>query len=156
MILIFLYVILLLNVSLIILEAVPGNIRQAEHFLAFMRRFVEYLKVTRFNFFKSNTYRNLENWVILFFIHFFHFFQTRLRVQHVVSETPSSFLQHIYQQVCIDRKPLRFVLSNSSNTLFVWIKTEKIWSSPMKGILCTNCINDLYLNHYFINFWSHF
>ncbi|XP_065662190.1 general transcription and DNA repair factor IIH helicase subunit XPD isoform X2 [Hydra vulgaris] len=58
-------------------EAVPGNIRQAEHFIAFMRRFVEYLK-------------------------------TRLRIQHVVSETPPSFLQHIHQQVCIERKPLRF------------------------------------------------
>jgi len=61
----------------ILQEAVPGNIRQAEHFVAFMRRFLEYLKV-------------------------------RLRVQHVVSETPPSFLQHINQQVCIDRKPLRF------------------------------------------------
>lgn len=57
-------------------EAVPGNIRQAEHFIAFMRRFVEYLK-------------------------------TRLRVQHVVSEMPPSFLQHLHQQVCIERKPLR-------------------------------------------------
>lgn len=61
----------------ILQEAVPGNIRIAEHFVAFMRRFLEYLKV-------------------------------RLRVQHVVSETPPSFLQHIFQQVCIDRKPLRF------------------------------------------------
>lgn len=26
-------------------EAVPGNIRRAEHFVAFLRRFVEYLKV---------------------------------------------------------------------------------------------------------------
>ena len=26
-------------------QAVPGNIRKAEHFVAFMRRFVEYLKV---------------------------------------------------------------------------------------------------------------
>ena len=26
-------------------EAVPGSIRQAEHFVAFMRRFVEYVKV---------------------------------------------------------------------------------------------------------------
>jgi len=58
-------------------EAVPGNIRQAEHFIAFMKRFVEYLK-------------------------------TRLRIQHVVSETPPSFLQHIFQQVCIDKKPLKF------------------------------------------------
>jgi DNA excision repair protein ERCC-2 len=26
-------------------EAVPGNIRRAEHFVSFLRRFVEYLKV---------------------------------------------------------------------------------------------------------------
>jgi DNA excision repair protein ERCC-2 len=26
-------------------EVVPGNIRRAEHFVAFLRRFVEYLKV---------------------------------------------------------------------------------------------------------------
>lgn len=57
-------------------EAVPGNIRQAEHFVNFIRRFIEYLK-------------------------------TRLRVQHVVQESPPSFLQHIFQQVCIERKPLR-------------------------------------------------
>ena len=59
-------------------EAIPGNIRQAEHFVNFMRRFIEYLK-------------------------------TRLRVQHVVQETPPSFLQHIFQQVCIERKPLRYM-----------------------------------------------
>ena len=42
-------------------EAVPGNIRKSEHFVAFMRRFVEYMK-------------------------------TRLRVQHVVQESPAGFL----------------------------------------------------------------
>jgi len=26
-------------------EAMPGNIRKAEHFIAFLRRFIEYLKV---------------------------------------------------------------------------------------------------------------
>lgn len=26
-------------------EAVPGNIRRAEHFVAFLKRFIEYLKV---------------------------------------------------------------------------------------------------------------
>lgn len=26
-------------------EAIPGNIRKAEHFVAFLKRFVEYLKV---------------------------------------------------------------------------------------------------------------
>ena len=30
----------------ILQEAVPGTIRRAEHFIAFLRRFVEYLKVT--------------------------------------------------------------------------------------------------------------
>ncbi|KAL8590345.1 General transcription and DNA repair factor IIH helicase subunit XPD [Nucella lapillus] len=61
----------------ILQEAVPGNIRNAAHFLSFMKRFVEYLK-------------------------------TRLRIQHVVSETPPSFLRDCAQKVCIERKPLRF------------------------------------------------
>jgi len=26
-------------------EAIPGNIRKAEHFIAFLKRFVEYIKV---------------------------------------------------------------------------------------------------------------
>ncbi|KAI7867866.1 hypothetical protein BDF14DRAFT_1799987 [Spinellus fusiger] len=58
-------------------EAVPGNIRRAEHFVAFLRRFVEYLK-------------------------------TRLRVMHVIAETPVSFLQHLKDVTYIERKPLRF------------------------------------------------
>ena len=29
-------------------EAIPGNIRKAEHFVAFLKRFVEYLKVQAF------------------------------------------------------------------------------------------------------------
>ncbi|XP_041351579.1 general transcription and DNA repair factor IIH helicase subunit XPD-like isoform X2 [Gigantopelta aegis] len=61
----------------ILQEAVPGNIRTAEHFLGFMKRFVEYLK-------------------------------TRLRVHHMVSESPPSFLKDCFQKVCIERKPLRF------------------------------------------------
>lgn len=27
-------------------EAIPGNIRKAEHFVAFLKRFVEYMKVS--------------------------------------------------------------------------------------------------------------
>ncbi|KAJ4436082.1 hypothetical protein ANN_18709 [Periplaneta americana] len=57
-------------------EVVPGNIRTAEHFVGFLKRFVEYLK-------------------------------TRLRVQHVVMESPAGFLKDVYQKVCIERKPLR-------------------------------------------------
>lgn len=58
-------------------EAVPGNIRRAEHFVSFLKRFIEYLK-------------------------------TRMKVLHVISETPKSFLQHLKQLTFIDRKPLRF------------------------------------------------
>ncbi|KAH0559625.1 DNA-dependent ATPase of the nucleotide excision repair factor 4 complex [Trichoglossum hirsutum] len=58
-------------------EAVPGNIRRAEHFVAFLKRFVEYLK-------------------------------TRMKVLHVISETPLSFLQHLKDLTFIEKKPLRF------------------------------------------------
>ncbi|QLG74584.1 hypothetical protein HG535_0G04670 [Zygotorulaspora mrakii] len=58
-------------------EAVPGNIRRAEHFVSFLKRLIEYLK-------------------------------TRMKVLHVISETPKSFLQHLKQLTFIDRKPLRF------------------------------------------------
>ena len=54
-----------------------GNIRSAEHFLAFIKRFAEYVKM-------------------------------RLRVQHVVQESPAAFLKDISNSVYIDRKPLRF------------------------------------------------
>lgn len=60
-------------------EAVPGNIRKAEHFILFLKRFIEYLK-------------------------------TRMKVLHVISETPPLFLQHLKQLTYIDRKPLRFCL----------------------------------------------
>ncbi|KAG8823515.1 DNA-dependent ATPase of the nucleotide excision repair factor 4 complex [Serendipita sp. 399] len=58
-------------------EAIPGNIRKAEHFVTFLKRFVEYLK-------------------------------TRMRVLHVVAETPLSFLQHLKDITFIERRPLRF------------------------------------------------
>ncbi|PWO00867.1 putative RAD3-DNA helicase/ATPase [Tilletiopsis washingtonensis] len=61
----------------ILQEAMPGNIRRAEHFVAFLKRFIEYLK-------------------------------TRMRVLHVVAETPPSFLQHLKDITYIEKKPLRF------------------------------------------------
>ncbi|CAG7833873.1 unnamed protein product [Allacma fusca] len=61
----------------ILQEAVPGNIRQAQHFVAFLKKVVEYIKM-------------------------------RLRVQHVVQESPAGFLKDIHGKICIDRKPLRF------------------------------------------------
>jgi DNA excision repair protein ERCC-2 len=65
-------------------EAIPGNIRRAEHFTAFLSRFVEYLK-------------------------------TRMRVLHVVAETPMSFLQHLKDITFIDRKPLKFCAERLSS-----------------------------------------
>ncbi|CAF1477747.1 unnamed protein product, partial [Didymodactylos carnosus] len=58
-------------------ESIPGNIRLAEHFLVFVKRFLEYMK-------------------------------TRLNVQHIVKESPPSFLKDLQVRVCIERKPLRF------------------------------------------------
>ncbi|RLU24136.1 hypothetical protein DMN91_004346 [Ooceraea biroi] len=68
------------------IEAVPGNIRNAEHFIGFLKRFVEYLK-------------------------------TRLRVQHVVQESPAAFLRDIQTKVAIDRKPLRFCATRLASLL---------------------------------------
>ncbi|GAA6026495.1 hypothetical protein JCM8202_002913 [Rhodotorula sphaerocarpa] len=65
-------------------EAVPGNIRRAEHFTAFLARFVEYLK-------------------------------TRMRVLHVVAETPLSFLQHLRDITFIEKKPLKFCAERLSS-----------------------------------------
>nr|XP_056702172.1 general transcription and DNA repair factor IIH helicase subunit XPD isoform X3 [Euleptes europaea] len=61
----------------ILQEAVPGSIRTAEHFVGFLKRFLEYLK-------------------------------SRLRVHHVVQESPPSFLKDVFEKVCIERKPLQF------------------------------------------------
>ncbi|CAB0037139.1 unnamed protein product [Trichogramma brassicae] len=67
-------------------DVVPGNIRKAEHFVAFLKRFVEYLKM-------------------------------RLRIQHVVQETPVTFLRDIQTKICIERKPLRFCAERLSSLL---------------------------------------
>lgn len=64
----------------------PGNIRNAEHFISFLKRFVEYIK-------------------------------TRLRVQHVVQESPVGFLKDIQNKVCIERKPLRFCAERLASLL---------------------------------------
>lgn len=67
-------------------EVVPGNIRNAEHFVSFLKRFVEYLK-------------------------------TRLRVQHVVQESPAAFLRDVQSKVSIERKPLRFCAERLTSLL---------------------------------------
>ncbi|KAJ3190371.1 hypothetical protein HDU85_000667 [Gaertneriomyces sp. JEL0708] len=67
-------------------EAVPGNIRRAEHFVAFLRRFVEYLK-------------------------------TRMRVLHVVAESPTGFLRHVAEVGFCERKALRFCSTRLSSLI---------------------------------------
>ena len=97
----------------ILQEAIPGTIRRAEHFIAFLRRFVEYLKV-------AYTARGLENeWTCGSeslrrrsrlacgaSVGVVCGRQTRLRSQHVVSESPLSFLQDLKEITQIERKPL--------------------------------------------------
>jgi len=67
-------------------EAVPGSIRKGSHFVKFLQRLIEYIKV-------------------------------RLRVQHVVQESPAGFLTDINNKVCIDRKPLRFAAERLASLL---------------------------------------
>ena len=57
--------------------------------------------------------------------------QTRLRIQHVVSENPSSFLHHTYQTVCIDRKPLRFCSERLQSLLHTLELTNLADYSPL-------------------------
>lgn len=77
-------------------EAIPGNIRKAEHFVAFLKRLVEYLKVSAFIIHPSIPI-GTDN------------AQTRMRVLHVVAETPVSFLQHLKDITFIERRPLKSV-----------------------------------------------
>lgn len=76
-------------------EAVPGNIRRAEHFVAFLKRFVEYLKVYTYH----PIYLDPRPILCM---------ETRMKVLHVISETPPSFLQHLKDLTFIERKPLRY------------------------------------------------
>lgn len=73
-------------------EAVPGNIRKAEHFVAFLKRFIEYMKVCAL---RRSSSLDVD------------LLQTRMRVLHVVAETPQSFLQHLKDITYIERRPLR-------------------------------------------------
>ncbi|XP_067209048.1 general transcription and DNA repair factor IIH helicase subunit XPD [Linepithema humile] len=81
-------------------EVVPGNIRNAEHFVSFLKRFVEYLK-------------------------------TRLRVQHVVQESPAAFLRDIQTKVAIERKPLRFCAQRLASLLRTMEITDLTDFSPV-------------------------
>ncbi|XP_043484006.1 general transcription and DNA repair factor IIH helicase subunit XPD [Leptopilina heterotoma] len=86
--------------SEILQEVVPGNIRNAEHFISFLKRFVEYVK-------------------------------TRLRVQHVVQESPASFLRDTQSKVCIERKPLKFCAERLASLLRTLELTDITDFSPL-------------------------
>jgi DNA excision repair protein ERCC-2 len=99
-------------------EAVPGNIRRAEHFIAFLKRFVEYLKVSALvdgyllaDFTSSaisnqyDVYVKREGVSERFLC---RSLQNRLRVTRVEAQSPLLFLQELNSTVQIDRKPLRY------------------------------------------------
>jgi DNA excision repair protein ERCC-2 len=69
-------------------EVIPGNIRRGEHFLTLLKRFVEFIKVTRYGYIVVTV-------------------KTRMRVSAVVSETPLTFLQKLLKVTQIDAKTLR-------------------------------------------------
>lgn len=48
---------------------------------------------------------------------FIEYLKVRLRIQHVVQESPAGFLKDCYQKVCIERKPLRFCAERLSSLL---------------------------------------
>lgn len=85
---------------MLVAEVVPGNIRNAEHFISFLKRFVEYVK-------------------------------TRLRVQHVVQESPASFLRDTQSKVCIERKPLKFCAERLASLLRTLELTDITDFSPL-------------------------
>ncbi|CAF3590532.1 unnamed protein product [Rotaria sordida] len=85
-------------------ENIPGNIRQAEHFLIFIKRFLEYIK-------------------------------TRMNIQHVVKESPPSFLKDLQVRVCIERKPLRFC-SERLRSLLRTLETRDIHMYQPLMLLC--------------------
>lgn len=85
-------------------EAVPGNIRRAEHFVAFLKRFIAYLK-------------------------------TRMKVLHVISETPLSFLRHLKELTLIERKPLRFCSERLTSLVRTLELTEVEHFTALKEIV---------------------
>ncbi|KAA0162931.1 hypothetical protein FNF28_04487 [Cafeteria roenbergensis] len=74
-------------------NAIPGNIRNAELFVRFMRHVVRFLK-------------------------------DRIKVAHVDSETPASFLHRMGTTLSVDPKPLRFAYSRLNSLLRTLEVTE--------------------------------
>ena len=76
-------------------EAVPGNIRRAEHFIAFMKKIVEHLK-SRLRSVTDNSQNNAGG---------------------VRSETPLAFLHRMTNGTSLEVKPLRFAYSRLNSLL---------------------------------------
>ena len=75
----------------VINEAVPGNIRKAEHFIAFMKKLVEHLKARLRAITGPNGY--------------------------VQSETPLAFLHRMMNNTSLEAKPLKFAYSRLNSLL---------------------------------------
>lgn len=69
------------------------------------------------------------------------YIKTRLRVQHVIQETPARFLKDINQSVCIERKPLRFCAERLASLL----RTLEITDMTEYGGLVVVCFYALLL-----------
>lgn len=82
--------------------------------------------------------------------------KTRLRVQHVVQETPARFLKDIQQKVCIERKPLRFCaerLASLLRTLEITDMTDYggLVVVSRKIIFSLNSLNRIHLDYLFLS-----
>ena len=91
-------------------EAVPGNIRKAQHFVSFMERFIEYVKVGC-----------SEQQPIAYGC------QTRMSVSHFVNELPAAFLEDLRTTVLIERKPLRCMHPTATLPLTVADSVRSGW-----------------------------
>lgn len=81
-------------------DVIPGSIRKAEHYISFLKRLVEYLKM-------------------------------RIRIQHVVQETPVSFLRDVQSKIYAERKPLRFCTDRLASLLKTLEITDSADFSPL-------------------------
>lgn len=76
------------------------------------------------------------------------YIKTRLRVQHVVQETPARFLKDIQQKVCIERKPLRFCAERLASLMRTLEITDMTEYSGL--VLVRFQSNYNFYDHYFI------
>jgi DNA excision repair protein ERCC-2 len=75
------------------------------------------------------------------------YIKTRLRVQHVVQESPAGFLRDIHIKVCIDRKPLRYLKISFTRTNYYFTcfvdKLSRFTAERLSSLIRTLEISDL-------------